>query len=70
MSSSAGENKSIWFDSERLEKLDRITQAMRKQSGIKISISAVVGRAIDDLFLTICPSNMADDVQESQVATL
>lgn len=68
MSSSAGENKSIWFDSERLEKLDKIVQVMRKQSGVKISLSAVVGRAIDDLFLIICPSNMTNDVPESQVA--
>jgi hypothetical protein len=68
MSSSAGENKSIWFDSERLEKLDLIVQAMRKQSGVKISLSAVVGRAIDDLFLVICPSNMSDDVSSSQVS--
>lgn len=68
MSSAAGENKSIWFDSERLEKLDKIAQAMRKQSGIKISISAIVGRAIDDLFLTICPPNMTNDVPESQAA--
>lgn len=67
MSTSAGENKSIWFDSERLEKLDQIAQVMRKQSGVKISISAVVGRAIDDLFLTICPPNMSDNISESRV---
>lgn len=62
----AGENKSIWFDAERLAKIERIIAAFDRQTGIRVSRSAVVMRAIDDLFLAVCPANTSIATSEDQ----
>lgn len=49
-----GENKSIWFDAERLAKIEQITAHYERETGLRISRSAVVSRAIDELFLSVC----------------
>lgn len=63
-----GENKSIWFDAERLDKIEQIIAAYERQTGLRISRSAVVMRAIDELFLVVCLSNTSNTVPENQVA--
>lgn len=60
-----GENKSIYFDNDRLLKLDRIAAMLQRQSGIRVSRSAVVMRAIDDLFLAVCPLEKTSDSREN-----
>lgn len=52
----AGENKSIWFDADRLAKIEQIIATYAEQTGIRVSRSAVVSRAIDELFLSVCLS--------------
>jgi hypothetical protein len=66
-----GENKSIWFDADRLGKIEQIIAAYERQTGIRVSRSAVVMRAIDELFLAVCPldtSNVAPKRQPSDIA--
>ena len=64
----AGENKSIWFDPERLTKIEQIIAAYERQTGLRISRSAVVSRAIDELFLLVCPVDTSPDMSERQPA--
>lgn len=64
----AGENKSIWFDADRLAKIEQIIAAYERQTGIRVSRSAVVMRAIDELFLSVCLSNTSKAVPEGQSA--
>lgn len=59
----AGENKSIWFDADRLAKIEQIIATYERQTGLRISRSAVVSRAIDELFLSVCLSKRTDDSQ-------
>lgn len=63
-----GENKSIWFDAERLDKIEQIITAYEVQTGLRISRSAVVSRAIDELFLLVCPAKKTTDTQPAEVA--
>jgi hypothetical protein len=61
-----GENKSIWFDAERLAKIEQITAHYEREMGLRISRSAVVSRAIDELFLSICLSEKTTRTPERQ----
>lgn len=54
-------NVTIYLNDERLERIDAIVQELSQRAGVKISRSAAIGRAIDDLFLTVCPINMTVD---------
>jgi hypothetical protein len=62
----AGENKSIWFDPERLTKIEQIIAAYERQTGLRISRSAVVSRAIDELFLLVCPVDTSNGMDGRQ----
>lgn len=66
--SNAGENKSIWFDAERLWKIEQIIAAFERQTGIRVSRSAAVSRAIDELFLSVCPPGKTDEAKAAEVA--
>lgn len=59
-------NVTIYLTDERLARIDAIVQELSQRAGVKISRSAAIGRAIDDLFLTVCPSNMTNDQSISQ----
>ena len=63
-----GENKSIWFDAERLGKIEKIIAHYEQQTGLRISRSAVVSRAIDELFLSVCLPKMTITTDERQPA--
>lgn len=63
-----GENKSIWFDADRLAKIEQIIAAYERQTGLRVSRSAVVMRAIDELFLAVCPVDTSNNVPECQSA--
>lgn len=66
-----GENKSIWFDAERLEKIEKITALYEVQTGLRVSRSAIVSRAIDELFLSLClqkKSIVSDDEKPADIA--
>lgn len=63
-----GENKSIWFDADRLAKIEKIIAVYERQTGIPVSRSAVVMRAIDELFLAVCPVDTSVDASEVQAA--
>lgn len=65
-----GENKSIWFDAERLVKIEQIIAAYEQQTGIRVSRSAVVMRAIDELFLAVCPVDTSNDLPKRQPAEI
>lgn len=60
----AGENKSIWFDAERLDKIEQITAAYEMQTGMRASRSAIVMRAIDELFLSVCLPRKTNDTPD------
>lgn len=62
----AGENKSIWFDADRLDKIERIIAYYEKQTGMRISRSQVVSRAIDELFLAVCLPQTSIDTPTRQ----
>jgi len=64
----AGENKSIWFDAERLDKIEKIIAAYEQQTGLRISRSAVVSRGIDELFVLVCLSKTSNTIPENQTA--
>ena len=63
-----GKNKSIWFDNDRLVKLDKIVASMQDRTGLRISDSAVIMRAIDVLFLSECPTDKPNVVSVDQPA--
>jgi len=63
-----GENKSIWFDADRLSKIEQIIAHYEQQTGIRASRSAVVMRAIDELFLSVCLSQKPNTSHERQPA--
>lgn len=65
-----GENKSIWFDAERLDKIEQITAAYERQTGMRASRSAIVMRAIDELFLSVClpkKTNAPTEIQPTDI---
>lgn len=63
-----GENKSIWFDAERLDKIEKIAAHYEQQTGLRVSRSAIVSRAIDELFLSIFLSQKPENHNERQPA--
>lgn len=59
----------IWINRARIRKLDRIIEILGARTlSIKPSRSEVAGRAIDDLFLLVCPSERTDDTEEKKAA--
>ena len=65
----SGENRSIYFDGDRLAKIERIIALYEQKTGIKPTRSQIVNRAIDLLFSSECPSDRTDLVsKEEQVA--
>lgn len=59
-------NVTVYLTDERLARIDAIVAELTLRAGVKISRSAAIGRAIDDLFLTVCPSNLTNDQPISQ----
>ena len=55
------QNISIYLSEQQFKRLDLIVKELTNRSGVKISRSAAVGRAIDSLFLTICPTDTTDE---------
>jgi very-short-patch-repair endonuclease len=47
----------IYLDDDHLQRAMAIGRELSRRAGIKVSRSAAIGRAIDDLFLSICPTN-------------
>lgn len=64
-------NVTIYLNDERLKRADAITQELTRRAGLKISRSAAIGRAIDDLFLAICPIDMTngESIEQSDEVT-
>lgn len=54
-------NVTIYLNDERLARIDAIVSELTQRAGIKISRSAAIGRAIDDLFLLVCPNSLTID---------
>lgn len=63
-----GENRSIYFDGNTLEKIERIIAVYERKTGIRPTRSQIVNRAIDLLFLSECPSDQTDEVSEQIAA--
>jgi hypothetical protein len=64
-----GENRSIYFDGDRLAKIERIIALYEQKTGIKPTRSQIVNRAIDFLFSSECPSDRTDAIaKDEQVA--
>jgi len=61
-------NVTIYLTDERLVRIDAIVRELSQRSGIKVSRSAAIGRAIDDLFLAVCPIDRTD-IQSTDIAT-
>lgn len=49
-------------------KADKIAAVLGKQIQVKLTRSQVVRRALDDLFLRVCPSEMTDGITENKAA--
>lgn len=64
----SGENRSIYFDGDRLEKIEKIIDVYKERTGVRLTRSQIVNRAIDALFLIECPSDRTDSIAESQAA--
>jgi hypothetical protein len=58
----------LYVNDERLQKIAAIRDELSRRAGVELSRNAVICRAIDDLFLTVCPLKETDGVKESQVA--
>ena len=63
-----GENRSVYFDNDRLTKVEAIVVAFERRTGVRLNLSRVVNRAIDALYLIECPSEATDNAPESKVA--
>lgn len=61
MTTDSLKNVTIYLNDERLARVEAIVQELSQRAGIKISRSAVIGRAIDDLFLAVCPIDLMND---------
>ena len=57
--------KTIYLPDEQIEKLNAIQQTLSTNVGIRLSVSAVISRAIDDLFLSVCLSKETNVLQKS-----
>lgn len=56
----------IYLTPEYVDKADKIAAALSAMIGVPIKRSAVVRRALDDLFLAVCPTDKTDDVSVNQ----
>lgn len=61
-------NVTIYLTDERLARADAVVRELSQRAGVKISRSAAIGRAIDELFLTLCLTDMPDDPSIRQPA--
>lgn len=67
--SDALKNVTIYLNDERLLQIDAIVAELSKRAGVKVSRSAAIGRAIDDLFLAVCPMDMTPGTPARQLAS-
>jgi hypothetical protein len=58
----------VFLDPDATAEADAIASKLGPLVGGKMSRSAVVRRAVHDLFLSMCPVDKTNDVAESQVA--
>lgn len=54
-------NVTVYLNEERLKRIDAIQQELSRKVGVPVSRSAAIGRAIDDLFLVVCPIDRTND---------
>lgn len=59
-------NVTIYLNDERLARIEAIVAELTQRTGFKISRSAAIGRAIDDLFLSVCPNNQTNGQYTTQ----
>lgn len=64
----SGENRSIYFDGDRLGKIEKIIDVYEQRTGVRLTRSQIVNRAVDALFLIECPSDRTDSVTKEQAA--
>jgi hypothetical protein len=50
------------LNEDQIERADALARLLTTRYGIKVSRSAVIGRAIDALFLAECPTDKTNDV--------
>lgn len=63
-----GQNQhSVYLSDDRVGKIEAIRRELSRRAGVELSKSAVIGRAIDDLFLSVC--NIKDPVVASETQT-
>lgn len=62
-------NVTIYLTDERLSRADAIVRELSQRAGVKISRSAAIGRAIDDLFLALCLTDSPNDVPVNEQRT-
>lgn len=58
----------INISEEQVKRAEALARHIRKQTGEYASRSSAIGRAIDVLFLSECPTDTTDDVQIDQPA--
>jgi len=64
-----GENRSIYFDGDRLAKIEKIIDVYEQRTGVRLTRSQIVNRAVDAIFLIECPSDRTDLIaKDEQVA--
>lgn len=63
-------NVTIYLNDERLARIEAIVAELTQRTGFKISRSAAIGRAIDDLFLSVCPIDRTNDQFDHQPAEI
>lgn len=59
-------NRSIYFDGDRLDKIEKIIDVYEQRTGVRLNRSQIVNRAVDALFLIECPSDRTDLVRKSE----
>lgn len=62
----SGENRSIYFDGDRLSKVEKIIDVYEQRTGVRLTRSQIINRAVDALFLIECPSDRTDNVAASE----
>lgn len=67
--SDALKNVTIYLTDDRLARIDAIVAELSQRAGVKVSRSAAIGRAIDDLFLAVCPIDLTPGTPARQLAT-
>lgn len=59
---------SIYLNEEDTLKLQQVQRELSRRAGIQQSTSAVMRRALHDLFLTVCHPETTNDVHECNAA--